>query len=87
MKIGILGSGNVGGALGTRWAKLGHEVAFGTRDPQGSDVQQLAARAGGEARASTMADAAQHGEVLVLATPGRLRSKLLRDSALWQAKF
>lgn len=91
MKIGILGSGNVGGALGTRWAKLGHEVAFGTRDPQGSDVQQLAARAGGEARASTMADAAQYGEVLVLATPwpvaqqvvtglGSLAGKILIDA-------
>lgn len=31
MKIGILGSGNVG----SRWAKAGHQVVFGTRGPQG----------------------------------------------------
>ncbi|MGH9559523.1 MAG: NADPH-dependent F420 reductase [Bryobacteraceae bacterium] len=34
MNIGILGSGNVGGTLGARWAKLGHKVVFGTRDQE-----------------------------------------------------
>ena len=33
MNIGIIGNGNVGGTLGERWAKLGHSVAFATRDP------------------------------------------------------
>ncbi|MGA2878576.1 MAG: NADPH-dependent F420 reductase [Bryobacteraceae bacterium] len=69
MKIGIIGSGNVGGALGSRWAKLGHEVIFGTRNPQGLDVQQLSARASGKTSAATLADAARDGEVLLLATP------------------
>ncbi|HQQ78595.1 MAG TPA: NAD(P)-binding domain-containing protein, partial [Thermoanaerobaculia bacterium] len=32
MKIAILGAGNVGGALGTGWARKGHTVVFGTRD-------------------------------------------------------
>ena len=32
MKIGILGSGNVGGTLGKRWTEKGHQVAFATRD-------------------------------------------------------
>ena len=44
MKIGIIGSGNVGGALGSRWSKLGHEVVFGTHNPESGDVQKLAAQ-------------------------------------------
>jgi len=46
MNIGILGSGNVGGTLGTRWAQRGHQVAFGSRDPQAADMKQLVAAAG-----------------------------------------
>ena len=91
MKIGIIGSGNVGGALGSRWAKLGHEVVFGTRDPQGLDVQQLAAKAGGKTSVATLADAASKGDVLLLAMPwpateqvigslGDLSKKILIDA-------
>lgn len=91
MKIGIIGSGNVGGALGTRWAKIGHEVIFGTRDPRGPEMQQLAARASGKTRAASLADAAREGQVLLLATPwpaaqqviaglGDLSGKILIDA-------
>jgi hypothetical protein len=91
MKIGIIGSGNVGGALGGRWAKLGHEVVFGTRNPESGDVQKLAARASGKTSAATLADAAREGEVLLLATPwpateqiitglGDLNGKILIDA-------
>ena len=91
MKIGIVGSGNVGGALGSRWAKLGHEVVFGTRHPGSGDVQKLAARASGKTSAATLADAAREGEVLLLATPwlatqeilaglGDLKGKILIDA-------
>jgi 8-hydroxy-5-deazaflavin:NADPH oxidoreductase len=91
MKIGIIGSGNVGGALGSRWAKVGHEVIFGTRDPHGTDMQQLSAKASGKTRAATLADAAHEGDVLLLATPwpatqqvvaglGDLNGKILIDA-------
>jgi 8-hydroxy-5-deazaflavin:NADPH oxidoreductase len=91
MKIGIIGSGNVGGALGGRWAKLGHEVIFGTRNPQGSDVQQLAAKASGKTSVATLADAAREGDVVLLSTPwpatqqivaglGDLNGKILIDA-------
>jgi len=69
MKIGIIGSGNVGGVLGARWSKLGHEVVFGSRDPKGKNMQQLIARTDGKARAAALAEAAREGEVLLLATP------------------
>lgn len=34
MKITIIGAGNVGRALGTRWAAAGHAITYGVRDPQ-----------------------------------------------------
>jgi len=70
MNIGIIGSGNVGGALGTRWAQKGHQVAFGSRDPQGNDIKQLVADAGKNARAATLAEAAS-SDALLLACRGR----------------
>jgi predicted dinucleotide-binding enzyme len=69
MKIGIVGSGNVGGALGTRWAQLGHQVTFGSRNPGSDAMKQLVARAGGKSGAATPADVARDNEVLLLATP------------------
>jgi predicted dinucleotide-binding enzyme len=69
MNIGIIGSGNVGGALGTRWAKGGHQVIFGSRDPGANDMKDLLAKAGSNARAATLQDAAKSGEVLLLSTP------------------
>lgn len=49
MTIGVIGSGNVGGTLGTRWAKAGHDIVYGTRDPQANDIKQLLAQADGKA--------------------------------------
>ena len=69
MTIGIIGSGNVGGTLGTRWAKAGHDIVYGTRDPQANDIKQLLARAGGKARAATLQEAARAGDVLLLGMP------------------
>jgi predicted dinucleotide-binding enzyme len=69
MNLGIIGSGNVGGTLGTRWAKGGHQVTFGSRNPGDEDMKQLLAHAGSNARAATLQDAAKVGEVLLLATP------------------
>jgi 8-hydroxy-5-deazaflavin:NADPH oxidoreductase len=78
MRIGIIGSGNVGGALGTRWAKIGHEVIFGTRDPQGMEKNQLAAKASGKTSAASFADTARQGEVLLLATPWPAAEEVIR---------
>lgn len=68
MNIGILGAGNVGGALGTRWARAGHQVAFGVRDPNSSDARALIEKAG-SGRATTIPEAATFGDVLLLSTP------------------
>jgi 8-hydroxy-5-deazaflavin:NADPH oxidoreductase len=69
MKIGLFGAGNVGGALGASWAKAGHGVFFGVQQPQAKDTQDLVARCGPKAKAGTLQDAADFGEVIAIALP------------------
>lgn len=66
MKIGIIGAGNVGGALGTAMARAGHEVAFGVRDP--SDAKHDGLRSG-RARVVSVRDAVEAADVVLLTTP------------------
>jgi len=69
MQIGIIGSGNVGGTLGKRWAKNGHNVTFSSRDPKSAKMTSLMADAGTTARADSVAAAAKASDVILLATP------------------
>ena len=80
MKIGIIGAGNIGGTLGRAWAAKGHEVVFGVRDPRGPKVQELVKATGGKARAASPAEAAAHGEVVLLATPWAAAQAALRGA-------
>ena len=68
MKIGILGTGDVGRSLGRGFAALGHDVMMGSRDAGNPKAHEWAAGAGARATAGTFADAAHFGEVIVLAT-------------------
>jgi predicted dinucleotide-binding enzyme len=66
MRIGILGSGLMGGKLGTIFARAGHEVTFSyARSPQ--KLQRLARETKGYARAGTPAEAAQDADIILLA--------------------
>jgi predicted dinucleotide-binding enzyme len=66
MRIGILGSGLMGGKLGTLFARAGHEVVFSySRDRE--KLEGLARDAGGNARAGTPAQAAEGADALLLA--------------------
>jgi NADPH-dependent F420 reductase len=68
VNIAILGTGRVGEALGTGWAKKGHSVVFGSRDPLNARVRQIEA-GGSNIRAASPAEAGRSAEVVVLATP------------------
>jgi hypothetical protein len=70
MKIAIIGTGNVGQALGIGWAQKGHSLLFGSRHPEEEKVQQLLAAAGANARAMLPAAAVAEAEIVVLAIPG-----------------
>ncbi len=66
MKIGILGSGDVGKALGRGFVSRGHEVKIGSRDPK--KLEGWVKETGAKASAGTFAEAAKFGDLVVLAT-------------------
>ena len=66
-KIGVVGSGRVGSALGGVWVKKGHEVMFSSRNLENDKA--LAAKLGPNARAGTPREAAAFGEVLLVSVP------------------
>jgi 8-hydroxy-5-deazaflavin:NADPH oxidoreductase len=61
MRIGVIGTGRIGSALGEAWTRAGHNVMYGSRNPDGNPDL---------ANVSTVVDATQHGEVLLFAIPG-----------------
>jgi 8-hydroxy-5-deazaflavin:NADPH oxidoreductase len=67
MKIGIVGSGNVGSNIGATWVRVGHEVMFSSRNIEHD--RALAKRLGGGARAGTPREAAEFGEVVMISVP------------------
>ncbi len=66
MRVGILGSGLMGGKLGTIFARAGHEVVFSYARHK-EKLERLARDAGGSARAGTPAEAAREADALLLA--------------------
>lgn len=84
MRIGVIGTGNIGGTLGTALARAGHQVTLGSRHPSGESVPG--------AQVSDVATALTDAEVVLLALPaaavgdflaehaGRLAGKLVIDA-------
>ncbi|MBL7825966.1 MAG: NAD(P)-binding domain-containing protein [Saprospiraceae bacterium] len=68
MKIAIIGSGNVGGALAQQWLKAGHDVVVGANFPLSDKNTRLASQIG-EHRFTTIQNAVQQSEVVLIATP------------------
>ena len=79
LRIGIIGSGRQGGALGLQWAKAGHEILFSSRNP--GELTDLVAKAGPRARAGTPQEAASFGEVILIAVPYGALPQIGRDYA------
>jgi predicted dinucleotide-binding enzyme len=67
MRIGIVGAGKIGGNCARQLAKGGHEVKLSGRDP--SKLEPLAAEIGDAASVGTPAEAADFGEVVIVAVP------------------
>jgi predicted dinucleotide-binding enzyme len=67
LKIGIIGTGHIGGTLATLWVGAGHEVLMSSRHPQ--ELQALAKSLGPRARVGTPQEAARFGEVVLLSVP------------------
>lgn len=80
MRIGIIGSGNVGGTLGKRWASNGHTVIFATRDPQSAAIRSLLAESGPTATACPLRDAVIQSDLVLLATPWPVTRQMLESA-------
>lgn len=92
MKIGIIGTGNMGRSLGILWAQQGYKVLFGARDAtKAKSAVKLAVE---NAQAGSNDDAAAFGEVIfyspaqipvekVLQQPDVLKNKVVIDCSNW----
>ena len=93
MKIGVIGSGDVGRVLGAGFAKEGHRVMLGTRDPEQEKVRSWVQKTGSGVCAGTFAETADFAELAVIATswsgtesaigmagPSRLAGKVVIDA-------
>jgi hypothetical protein len=76
-RIGIIGSGDLGGALGLKWAEAGHQILFSSRNPD--TLGDLVTQAGAGARAGFPAEAAEFGEVVFIAVPYGALPQVGRD--------
>ncbi len=72
MRIGIIGSGNVGSSLASGLVRHGHDVMLGTRDAQKPAVLDFVEASDGRGRAGTYTEAARYGDVVITAFPGSL---------------
>ena len=78
MKIGILGTGIVGKTLGTKLAKLGHDVRMGSRAAGGEKAKAWVKETGSKSSEGTFADAAAHGEIVFNCTSGMASLEALK---------
>ncbi len=67
MKIAIIGTGNVGGALATKWAKKGHEIYLGVRDVNNFKGKELLANPNNQVL--TIENAVATSEIILISTP------------------
>ena len=79
LKIGIIGTGNIGGALAEHWAKAGHEVFISSRHPE--KLAELAKTLGPRAHVGTPQEAAAFGEVVLISVPYAATAQVGRDYA------
>lgn len=77
MKVGVLGTGVVGQALGSKLVSLGHDVVMGSRQAGNEKAVAWAAAAGGTSGEGTFATAAAFGDMVVNATAGAVSLAVL----------
>ena len=76
-RIGIIGTGRIGGALARAWVKAGHEVLVSSRHPE--ELRGLVAELGPRAHAGTPREAAAFGTVVVVSVPYRAMPQIGTD--------
>ena len=87
VKIGVLGTGSVGSALGCRWSQAGHDVFFGARDPHSEEAMRVVEQGGPRARVGTCAEAISASEIVLLAIPWDQTRSVLEQSGQLDGKI
>jgi hypothetical protein len=77
LKIGVIGSGHIGGTIGALWIKAGHPVMFSSRHPD--ELKDMVAGLGDLARAGTVAEAIAFGDVIFIAVPYKALPQLGKE--------
>jgi 8-hydroxy-5-deazaflavin:NADPH oxidoreductase len=80
LRIGIIGTGRIGGALATHWTKAGHEVLMSSRHPE--ELRPLATSLGARARVGTPRQAAEFGEVVLVSVPYAAMPQIGKDNVV-----
>jgi hypothetical protein len=78
-KIGIIGSGKIGGTIGGLWVKAGHSVFFSSRHPE--ELKDLVSGLGSLAQAGTVAQAVAFGDVIFVAVPYKALPEVGKENA------
>ncbi len=76
--IAVIGTGDVGGALGPEFAAQGHNVIYGSRSPDSDKVLALLGKTGEGAAAALPAEAVKDANIVVLAVPGMMVEDIVR---------
>ncbi|MBN8678281.1 MAG: NAD(P)-binding domain-containing protein [Chitinophagales bacterium] len=77
MKIAIIGTGNVGGALAASWARAGHQILLGVRDTAQFKGEALLANP--NTSVHSIEDAVAAAEVILAATPPQIAEELVQQ--------
>lgn len=77
MKIAIIGTGNVGGALATKWANAGHEINLGVRDVNNFKGEGLLANP--NTNVMTIEEAVKESEMILLSTPAPMAVEVAKS--------
>jgi len=77
LRIGVIGSGHIGGTIGGLWVKAGHPVMFSSRHPE--ELKDLVAGLGQLAQAGTVEQAIAFGDVVFIAVPYKALPDLGKD--------
>src|ERR1043166_224772 len=84
-KIGVIGSGKIGGTIGGLWVKSGHPVMFSSRHPE--ELKDMVAGLGSLAQAGSVDQAVAFGDVLFIAVPyGAVPQVGQQHAAAWKGK-
>ena len=73
MKIAVIGKGNIGGSLGSKWRAAGHDVTYGARDASGTGP--------GGAPVLGIGDALKDADVVLLAVPGQVVADVVSEQS------